>query len=52
MFARAADALSLQDERHGPLPTLLLVLTVVTGLVDAVSYLQLGFVRARSLGGV
>ena len=32
------------DERHGPLPLLLIVLTVVTGLVDAVSYLKLGHV--------
>src|SRR5689334_25414640 len=31
-----------RGDRHGPLPPLLLVLTVVTGLVDAVSYLALG----------
>jgi hypothetical protein len=30
-----------QDARHGPLPLLLIVLTVVTGLVEAVSYLEL-----------
>jgi hypothetical protein len=29
-----------KDDRHGPLPVLLFVLTAVTGLVDAVSYLQ------------
>ena len=35
----------LHDTRHGPLPALLLVLTVVTGLVDAVSILSLGRVQ-------
>jgi hypothetical protein len=39
--APAARAL-LDDPRHGPLPPLLLALTVVTGLVDAVSILRLG----------
>lgn len=32
----------LRDDEHGPLPGLLLVLTLVTGLVDAVSFLALG----------
>ena len=30
------------DHGHGPLPPLLLALTAVTGLVDAVSVLRLG----------
>lgn len=37
--------------RHGPLPPLLLVLTVVTGLVDAVSYLELGRVFVANMTG-
>ena len=41
-----ADALGTlwpeRDSRDGPLPPLLLLLTVVTGLVDAASYLKLG----------
>jgi len=38
IFTRAAvGVVSWRDERHGPLPLLLLVLTMVTGLVDAVS---------------
>jgi uncharacterized membrane protein YoaK (UPF0700 family) len=40
-----------QDERHGPLPALLLVLTLVTGLVDAVSYLKLGHVFVANMTG-
>jgi uncharacterized membrane protein YoaK (UPF0700 family) len=51
ILARAAHALSLQDERHGPLPALLLVLTIVTGLVDAVSYLRLGHVFVANMTG-
>lgn len=39
------------DERHGPLPPLLLVLTMITGLVDAVSYLQLGHVFVANMTG-
>jgi len=31
-----------RDARDGPLPPLLLLLTVVTGLVDAASYLKPG----------
>src|ERR1700681_1954325 len=49
--ARTPDALSLRDERHGPLPALLLVLTFVTGLVDAVSYLRLGHVFVANMTG-
>jgi uncharacterized membrane protein YoaK (UPF0700 family) len=39
------------DPRHGPLPPLLLALTVVTGLVDAVSILQLGRVFVANMTG-
>ncbi|MEU8539778.1 YoaK family protein [Streptomyces sp. NPDC048717] len=38
-------------DRHGPLPPLLLTLTVVTGLVDAVSYLALGQVFVANMTG-
>ncbi|MEU1802364.1 YoaK family protein [Streptomyces sp. NPDC019937] len=38
-------------DRHGPLPPLLLALTVVTGLVDAVSYLGLGHVFVANMTG-
>ncbi|MFJ2866582.1 YoaK family protein [Kitasatospora sp. NPDC087314] len=39
------------DPRHGPLVPMLLVLTVVTGLVDAVSYLELGHVFVANMTG-
>jgi uncharacterized membrane protein YoaK (UPF0700 family) len=39
------------DERHGPLPVLLLVLTGVTGLVDAASYLGLGHAFVANMTG-
>jgi len=39
------------DARHGPLPALLLLLTVVTGVVDAVSILQLGRVFVANMTG-
>ena len=39
------------DDRPGPLPALLLVLTGVTGLVDAVSYLKLGHVFVANMTG-
>ena len=51
IVSRAADAVSWRDERHGPLPALLLVLTMVTGLVDAVSYLSLGHVFVANMTG-
>jgi uncharacterized membrane protein YoaK (UPF0700 family) len=41
----------LRDERHGPLPALLLVLTAVTGVVDAVSFLKLGHVFVANMTG-
>ena len=37
--------------RHGPLPALLLTLTVVTGVVDAVSILRLGRVFVANMTG-
>jgi uncharacterized membrane protein YoaK (UPF0700 family) len=39
------------DDPHGPLPPLLLLLTVVTGLVDSFSYLQLGRVFVANMTG-
>jgi uncharacterized membrane protein YoaK (UPF0700 family) len=45
------DRLAVVDERHGPLPVLLLGLTVLTGLVDAVSYLRLGHVFVANMTG-
>jgi uncharacterized membrane protein YoaK (UPF0700 family) len=36
---------------HGPLPALLVLLTVVTGLVDAVSYLTFGHVFVANMTG-
>src|ERR1700693_1088731 len=51
IFRRAAASVFLRDERHGPLPALLLVLTMVTGLVDAVSYLSLGHVFVANMTG-
>jgi uncharacterized membrane protein YoaK (UPF0700 family) len=39
------------DPRHGPLPALLLTLTVVTGVVDAVSILTLGRVFVANMTG-
>jgi uncharacterized membrane protein YoaK (UPF0700 family) len=41
----------LSDPRHGPLPPLLLLLTAVTGLVDAVSILRLGRVFVANMTG-
>jgi uncharacterized membrane protein YoaK (UPF0700 family) len=42
---------SPQDSADGPLPQLLLTLTVVTGLVDATSYLKLGHVFVANMTG-
>jgi uncharacterized membrane protein YoaK (UPF0700 family) len=39
------------DRPHGPLPVLLVCLTVVTGLVDAFSYLRLGHVFVANMTG-
>lgn len=38
-------------DRHGPLPPLLVVLTAVTGIVDAVSYLRLDHVFVANMTG-
>jgi uncharacterized membrane protein YoaK (UPF0700 family) len=40
-----------QGTRHGPLPPLLLAMTMVTGLVDAFSYLLLGHVFVANMTG-
>ncbi|MGW5691901.1 YoaK family protein [Streptomyces asiaticus] len=40
-----------RGDLHGPLPPLMLALTVVTGLVDAVSYLALGHVFVANMTG-
>ncbi|MFF0740479.1 DUF1275 family protein [Streptomyces sp. NPDC004111] len=40
-----------KGDRHGPLPPLMLALTAVTGLVDAVSYLALGHVFVANMTG-
>ncbi|MFF0431394.1 YoaK family protein [Streptomyces sp. NPDC004327] len=40
-----------KGDRHGPLPPVLLALTVVTGLVDAVSFLGLGQVFVANMTG-
>ena len=39
------------DRPHGPMPMLLVCLTVVTGLVDAFSYLRLGHVFVANMTG-
>ncbi len=39
------------NDRHGPLTPLLVTLTVVTGLVDATSYLMLGHVFVANMTG-
>ena len=51
LIQRADTAASAPEDRHGPLPALLLVLTAVTGLVDAISYLQLGHVFVANMTG-
>ncbi|HET6987013.1 MAG TPA: YoaK family protein [Kribbella sp.] len=40
-----------RNDRHGPLQPLMLLLTVVTGLVDAFSYLTLGHVFVANMTG-
>lgn len=47
-----ADLIDLvEDPRHGPLPALLLGLTVLTGVVDAVSLIGLGHVFVANMTG-
>jgi uncharacterized membrane protein YoaK (UPF0700 family) len=41
----------VDDERHGPLPALLIVMTATTGIVDAVSILSLGRVFVANMTG-
>jgi uncharacterized membrane protein YoaK (UPF0700 family) len=41
----------IADDRHGPLPALLLLLTAATGVVDAVSILELGRVFVANMTG-
>ena len=38
-------------DRHGPLVPMLIVLTLLTGVVDAVSYLELGHVFVANMTG-
>jgi len=40
-----------QEVKHGPLPPLLVAMTLVTGLVDAFSYLVLGHVFVANMTG-
>jgi uncharacterized membrane protein YoaK (UPF0700 family) len=47
----AASHTLWSDDKHGPLPAFLIVLTFVTGLVDAVSYLRLGHVFVANMTG-
>src|ERR1700704_6326072 len=39
------------DERHGPLVPMMVALTVLTGCVDAVSFLELGHVFVANMTG-
>jgi uncharacterized membrane protein YoaK (UPF0700 family) len=45
------SSMAAPESRDGPLPALLMLLTIVTGLVDAVSYLQLGHVFVANMTG-
>src|SRR3954471_16476669 len=48
---RASLRRLIADPAHGPLPALMLVLTVLTGVVDAVSILSLGRVFVANMTG-
>jgi uncharacterized membrane protein YoaK (UPF0700 family) len=51
-LAEARQTLVSRDEiKHGPLPALLVAMTLVTGLVDAFSYLVLGHVFVANMTG-
>jgi uncharacterized membrane protein YoaK (UPF0700 family) len=51
-ITEARQTLVPQSEaRHGPLPPLLVAMTLVTGLVDAFSYLSLGHVFVANMTG-
>src|SRR6202790_5629664 len=41
----------LPGDRHGPLTPMMVALTVVTGIVDAASYLKLGHVFVANMTG-
>jgi uncharacterized membrane protein YoaK (UPF0700 family) len=41
----------VRDDKHGPLPYVLMLLTFVTGVVDAVSYLKLDHVFVANMTG-
>ena len=47
----AGSVAAAHNDRDGPLPPLLLILTFVTGLVDAVSYFNLGHVFVANMTG-
>ena len=51
-FREARQTLFPRDEKqHGPLPPMLVALTLVTGLIDAFSYLVLGHVFVANMTG-
>jgi len=51
-FTEARQTLVPRGEvKHGPLPPLLVAMTLVTGLVDAFSYLVLGHVFVANMTG-
>src|SRR5260221_11086320 len=51
-FREARQTLFPGDEKlHGPLPPMLVALTLVTGLIDAFSYLVLGHVFVANMTG-
>jgi uncharacterized membrane protein YoaK (UPF0700 family) len=50
-LADVRDTIWQPDARHGPLPPVLLSMTLVTGLVDAFSYLLLGHVFVANMTG-
>ena len=49
--SRRISRVLVSDPRHGPLPVLLLALTALTGVVDAVSILRLGRVFVANMTG-
>lgn len=52
IFTDAADTfIPRRNLRHGPLPSMMVIMTVVTGLVDAFSYLVLGHVFVANMTG-
>jgi uncharacterized membrane protein YoaK (UPF0700 family) len=51
-FVEARQTLVPHDEvKHGPLPPLLVAMTLITGLIDAFSYLVLGHVFVANMTG-